>query len=236
MADTDEQTGAAPDNPGGGHRIRRAAGLTLRWMISPSFYKIKSPNPFQVQGELSNAVVREPMRRRRQYRDLARRIDQAIDEHGLDVWTRDRYTFEFFVEAMGLSEADLLVRHNGATRIGLRNLVLAVLGAVAIMVANYYVATGAWGQTFLLSLFIHNPLFLAAAVGPTFVILILTAIRYLFFAYSVRQRRHGSFAAFLLWVTSPEQWIASGRLKKLPPVEPLPEAMVESIKATARSA
>jgi len=235
MADTDEQTGTSPDKPSAGRRFRRAAGLTLRWVISPSFFKIKSPNPFQVQGELSEAVVRRPMRQRRQHREHARQIDKDIEGQGLDVWTRDRYTFEFFVEAMGLSEADLLVRHNGATRVGVRNLVLAVLGAVAIMAANYYVATGAWGQTFLLSLFIHNPLLLAAAVGPTFVILILTSIRYLFFAYSVRQRRHGSFAAFVLWLTSPEEWFASARLKKLPAVEPLPATMVESIKATARS-
>lgn len=209
--------------------VRRAVRLGFLWLISPSFFKIKSPNPFKVHGPASEQYLVRPMRQRRERNREAEAIDREIDGFDLDAWTSDRYIFESYVKSYGLNDHDLLVHHYRYTRRGLFRLIATTAAAVAVFVLTHLIAAGSAGHLFALSLFAQSPTWVAMALVPPLIVGYLLAVQDLFRAWCVRQRRHGSFAAFLLWISSPDQWFVSPRLSKLPKVKPLPKAFIEAL-------
>jgi len=217
---TDESRG---DDDHREHRpIRKAIGAGLSWIISPGFHKRDTPNPFRVQGAATRRLVLNPFRRYRQGQQQARVIDDTIAGVPVDPYQRDRLIFEAFVRFYGHEEFHLLGIHNRSAIQGYQLLVMAVFGGAGLLGLLYSFQDS---NTFLLKLFWIAPWLFLTAMVPPMLYLVLSAVRNFFFAYTVRQRRHGSISAFLTWISSPGEIFPPLRLRSIRPEHPLDPEM-----------
>ena len=215
---TEEQT-----QPGK-RRFRRAAATSVKYLISPSFTKIKSPSPFKVQFDLTQDAIIKPLHKMRDTRQVSKQIDETLDGVDLDPEIRDRLVFEAFVRFNKRSDVDLATRHNGFIK---RAYLLFFIATAALIGLSWLFIQLSDVEMFISQFFWNTPLLIAISLLPPVIVMYLSGIRYLYNAYPFRERRSGSLDAFLLWITSPGLWFPNKRFHAIPMRDDLPKELLD---------
>lgn len=211
------------DTPPQKGRFRRATVTSMKYLISPSFRKIKSPNPFKVQFDLTRDAVIKPIHSLSENKQAAKHIDETLENIDLDPYLRDRAIFEAFVRFYKRSDRDLAVRHNGFVK---RAYWLFGVATVALVGLSWLFAKLSGVDLFISRFFWNTPLLITITLLPTVIVMYLSGIRYLYNAYQFRERRNGSLDAFMLWITSPKLWLPNKHYTTIPARNDLPAELL----------
>ena len=193
--------------------IRPAVKKTALWLVRPGFFGNLSPNPLAESGRSLPALAKA-FRRLKERREHERIAREQLEKLDADPALRDGFLFEAYVRHHGLSDGDLARIRQRAAIFGYQRLMLPVFFALGI----YFLYTGfGWERYFLFRILWNNPVLLLIAATPPLLLFLLSALRLFYFAFCVQSRRNTSMDTFLLWLSSPEKWLPSPRLRPVPP-------------------
>jgi len=197
-----------------------AVKSAFKWIISPGFGRPTSPNPFKFQGLAGRGLVLNPLSQISKEKKRKKEIDEVINGVDSDPLVRDRYVFEAYKYLNSQTELSLLAMHRVLAVSAIRTFVLTLFcGAGIIWLYMHLLGS----NTLTSKIFNVLPIFFIVSILIPVTILFLTGARLMFNAWCIRQQRHGSFDALLLYVSSPGQWFPPLRLLKLPKVSRLPK-------------
>lgn len=193
--------------------IRPAVKKTALWLVRPGFFGKLSPNPLAESGR-SLPALSMAFRRLKERREQDRATRKQLEKLDVDPALRDGFLFEAHVRHHDLSDGDLARIRQRAAILSYQRMMLPILFALGI----YFLYTSfGWERYFLFRLLWNNPTLLLIAATPPLLLFLLSALRLSYFAFCVQSRRNTSMDTFMLWLSSPEKWLPSPRLRPVPP-------------------